>query len=281
MPINHDNVGKWYDERVYDVTQEAIKAYADAVNDPNPVYREGEDSIAPPLFGIVSGWDAMASAVGDNVSGDLLIQIVHLIQDMRFHRPIRAGDTLRSKGRISGVVGGERGTSVVAHVETVDANGEPVGEFYATSYIRGHTGEQNSGDPAPSITAERQGDPVATAEITVDDDQTYRYADASGDHNPIHKDPDLAKSVGLPGIIVHGMCTLGMACSAAVENLCNGDPTRMKRFAGRFSKPVLPGQTLTISFWHAGEQDGRSTFAFEVTGPNGPVLKDGLTEVAS
>lgn len=277
--LNHDQVGKWHDERTFEVTPEAIEKYADAVNDPNAAYRKGEDSIAPPLFGIVSGWDAMAQPVGETVPGDLLIQIVHLIQDMRFERPIRAGDTLHSRGRVAGIVGGERGTSVVAHVETKDSAGELVGEFYATSYIRGHTGEESTGDPSPDLSTDRQGDPVAEVTQKVDDDQTYRYAEASGDNNPIHVNEDIAKSVGLPGIINHGMCTLAFAAWAAVENLADGDSTRLRRFAGRFSRPLLPGQEITTRFYAAGESDGKKVFGYTTEGPDGPVIKDGLVEV--
>ncbi|MDQ4026302.1 MAG: dehydratase, partial [Actinomycetota bacterium] len=63
----------------------------------------------------------------------------------------------------------------------------------------------------------------------VDDDQTFRYADASGDHNPIHLDENTAKMAGLPGIILHGMCTMAMGSKAAVNGLAGGDPTRIAR----------------------------------------------------
>ncbi|HVL81595.1 MAG TPA: MaoC/PaaZ C-terminal domain-containing protein [Actinomycetota bacterium] len=276
MPINHDVVGRWYPESTYEVTADAIQSYADAVNDPNPAYRKGDDSIAPPLFPIVAGWNAMAGGMGEAVSPDLLMMLVHLIQDMRFERPIRAGDVLTTRGRISGISGGERGTTATGHVEYKDADGGKVGEFYATIYIRGHTGEPQTGEPAPPISTNRDGEPVASVEQHIDEDITHRYAEASGDHNPIHLDPEFARSVGLPGIINHGMNTLAHACWAAVENLAEGDPARLTRFAGRFSKPVLPGQTLTTTFWRT---DSEGVYAFETTGPDGAVIKDGVAEI--
>lgn len=277
MPVNHDVVGKWYPESTYHVTADGIQAYADAVNDPNPAYRKGDDSIAPPLFPIVAGWNAMASGMGDAMSADMLMMLVHLIQDMRFVRPIRAGDVLTTRGRISGIAGGGRGTTATGHVEYTDQSGAKVGEFYATIYVRGHTGEPQTGEPAPSIRTTRSGDPVATVEQRIDEDITHRYAEASGDQNPIHLDADFAKSVGLPGIINHGMNTLAHACWAAVENLAEGDPARLRRFAGRFSKPVIPGQTLTTAFWRT---DADGVHAFETIGPDGPVIKDGLAEIS-
>ena len=54
---------------------------------------------------------------------------------------------------------------------------------------------------------------------------------------------------GLPGIIVHGLCTMAFTSKVAIDKLCSGDPTRLKRLRVRFSRPVLPGQTITTKFW--------------------------------
>ena len=58
----------------------------------------------------------------------------------------------------------------------------------------------------------------------VDTDQTFRYAEASGDPMPIHLDDEFAKSVGLPGIIIHGLCTMAFNSWAAIEPVCPGTP---------------------------------------------------------
>lgn len=273
MPVNHEIVGRWYPPTTYEVTAEAIAAYADAVNDPNPAYRQGDDSIAPPLFGIVAGWGALASPIADAISADLLMLLVHLVQDMRFSRPVRVGDVLQCKAAMIGVEGGQRGTKATGHVIYTDASGAQIGEFFATIYLRGHGGEPSNGEAAPSTTVERSGDPIVVTTFSIDADQTTRYAQASGDHNLIHLDNDFATAVGLPGIINHGMNTLAQACWNAVENLLDGDSTRLTRFAGRFSKPVLPGQQLTNSIW-ASTSEG--TWAFQTDGPDGAVIKDGL-----
>lgn len=275
MPIDHSVVGRWLEERTYLVTPESIERYADAINDDDATYRKGPDSIAPPLFGIVSGWDAMLAAVGGAVSDDLIIRAVHLIQDMRFERPIRAGDSLVSRSRVAGIVGGQRGTSVVCHVVSETVSGERVGEFYAASYVRGHGGEPSTGERVPNIAAGRDGDTGVTIAQAVDADQTYRYADASGDHNLIHIDDDVARAVGLPGIVVHGMCTMAFACRAAVRELADGDVTRLRRFAGRFSSLLLPGQRIQTTFWPSAN----GVWTYQTDGPEAPVIKDGLVEL--
>ena len=113
-------------------------------------------------------------------------------------------------------------------------------------------------------------------------DQTFRYAEASGDPNPIHVDENIARMAGLPGIIVHGLCTMAFTSKVAIDKLCGGDPNRLKRLRVRFSRPVLPGQTITTKIWADGERDGRKVFAYETFNPDGqPVIKGGVAEVAS
>ena len=68
-------------------------------------------------------------------------------------------------------------------------------------------------------------------------DQAERYAEASGDHNPIHLDEEAARAVGLPGRILHGLCTMALA-GRAVEQVAGREPTRL---AVRFSAPVALG----------------------------------------
>ena len=86
---------------------------------------------------------------------------------------------------------------------------------------------------------------------------------------------------GLPGIIVHGLCTMAFTSKVAIDKLCNGDPTRLKRLRVRFSRPVLPGQTITTKVWHDADKSGHKVFTFETFNPNNqPVIKAGLAEIA-
>jgi acyl dehydratase len=95
---------------------------------------------------------------------------------------------------------------------------------------------------------------------------------------PIHLDDELAKSVGLPGIIVHGLCTMAFTAVAVIEHACPEDPPRLQRLAVRFAKPVLPGQTITTRMWSTGEH----RFAYETESDEGAVIvKDGLAQIRS
>ncbi len=75
-------------------------------------------------------------------------------------------------------------------------------------------------------------------------EQISAYAAASGDHNPIHLDDDFARSVGLPGLIAHGMLQMGVLASVAAEEA--GGPDHLRRFFVRFAGMVAPGDTVTF-----------------------------------
>ena len=150
-------------------------------------------------------------------------------------------------------------------------------EVFSTTFIRGMSDGESGGPDKPdhSMPADR-GEPVATFTVHVDDDQTYRYRDASGDTMPIHVDDAFAKSVGLPGIILHGLCTMAMCSQAVIKSVAGGDPSRLKRLAVRFSKPVIPGHDVVTTIYELG--DGR--YAFEASSDGATVIKDGRAEVA-
>jgi len=76
-------------------------------------------------------------------------------------------------------------------------------------------------------------------------EQIAAYARASGDMNPIHLDESFAKSVGLPGVIAHGM--LQMSIAAIVAAKAAGGPQRLRRLSVRFAGMVEPGDTVTFT----------------------------------
>jgi acyl dehydratase len=169
------------------------------------------------------------------------------------------------------------GTSLVIHVMTRDEHGAALNEQYVTEFFRGVEAPASIGERAPDHGFEADGKPPL-AEIThaIADDQTVRYADASGDHFAIHLDDEFARSVGLPGRIVHGLCTMAFAGRAVLEAVGTADPLAIRRLAVRFSAPLFPGDTLTTSVWELGE--GR--YGFVAAGSDGaPVIKDGRAEL--
>ena len=76
----------------------------------------------------------------------------------------------------------------------------------------------------------------------------------SGDRNPLHADPWFAEKGGFDRPILHGLCTYGFTGRALLHTLCGSDPARFVAMEGRFSKPVYPGDPLTISMWVQGDE---------------------------
>ena len=145
-------------------------------------------------------------------------------------------------------------------------------EQYITEFFRGVEAPESVGERAPDHRLEAEEEPVAEITYPVAEDQTVRYADASGDHFAIHLDDDFARSVGLPGRIVHGLCTMAFTGRAVLEAAGVADPARIERLAVRFSAPLFPGDTLTTRVWDLGG----GSYGFEaVSGQGATVVKDG------
>ena len=81
------------------------------------------------------------------------------------------------------------------------------------------------------------GQVVAEKTFEITRDSLVRYAGASGDFNPIHYRDDIANQVGLPGVLAHGMLTMGISISPVIEWL--GDPGKVVDYSVRFTKPVV------------------------------------------
>jgi acyl dehydratase len=276
MGLNRDLAGKAYTNKTFEVTADRIEAFARATNDENERYLAGDDSVGSPVFPIVGAFDSYMEAGMDPELGADLLRLVHGSEEHVLHKPIRVGDTLTVTPVLESVESKESGeTFTVAAVLTNEA-GEVVAETRGTMFIRG-TGSRKAA-VADARAPEEEHEVVFEESTKVDEDQPRRYAEASGDHNPIHLDEATAKMAGLPGVILHGMCTMAIATKAAVNGLAGGDPTKIKRVAVRFSRPVLPGQELTTKLWATGE----GTYGFETYNPKGSaVVKSGVIELSS
>jgi acyl dehydratase len=261
------------------VSAERIGAYAAATGDPLPAYR-GEQAVAPPVFAIVPVWPAIQSALAEEALGLDVSRIVHGEQHMRFHRPIRAGDVLRSGGELAALE--ERGQNevFVLRFSTETAEGTPVAEQDVVCVSRG-TAEGNRAAVTASGNARRLLDPPdqepdAVRTVHLAEDITYRYAEASGDDNRIHVDPVFARDAGLPGIIVQGLCLLSIALQGVIEVVGDRRPERVRALGVRFSRPLQPGRSFETRIWST--QEGAS---FEGAGPDGkPVLRNGTVTLA-
>ena len=92
----------------------------------------------------------------------------------------------------------------------------------------------------------KQGDAIPELHVTPDAGLTKRYAEASGDPNPIHTDPEFAKSAGLPGCILHGLWTMAQVARANAA-IADGDPRALKRLSVQFRGMGFPEQEVVVT----------------------------------
>lgn len=92
----------------------------------------------------------------------------------------------------------------------------------------------------------KPGDELPELRVTPDAGLTKRYAEASGDMNPIHIDEEFAKNVGLPGCILHGLWSMAQVARAQVQ-VADGDPRALKRLAVQFRGMGFPEQEIVVS----------------------------------
>ena len=110
------------------------------------------------------------------------------------------------------------------------------------------------------------GEDLAPQVYLVERSDLLRYAEASGDHNPIHQDEEVARSVGLPGVIAHGMFTMALA-ARAVETWTAG--AEVVELGCKFTKPVVVpsdgGAEVRVAGSVKDASDGLTTLTLEVT----------------
>jgi acyl dehydratase len=274
MALPVEKIGTEYPETVTTVDPERARAYAAATNDDNEAYRTGR--CAPPVFAVVPVFDSMTVVCADIIPPEHWLSVLHGEQDIHLHQPLVPGMTLRTRATPHSVRVGPRGTRLAVRTVSTDDAGRPAVEQYLTMFFRGLTDATDAGPdvPAHDFPEAARTRPVGTWTVPVDADQTFRYRDASGDANPIHLDDELARSVGLPGIIVHGLCTMAMTGQAVIELVAGGDPARLRRLAVRFAANVLPGSEVATTVYEA-----EGGFAFEAVSGGATVIKHGWAEV--
>ena len=183
--------------------------------------------------------------------------LVHGEQSVRLHAPLPVEGTVSSVTTVTGIY--DKGSGAVVAMETIandQASGQPLWTITTSAFIRGEGGF--GGDRGPSGRVdfpERAPDHEVTYQTRPDQALLYRL---SGDRNPLHSDPKFAAMGGFDQPILHGLCSFGFTGRALLHTLCGSDPNRFTSMAARFSKPVLPGQALSVAMWVEG--NGRALF---------------------
>jgi acyl dehydratase len=250
VKLNRDYIGKLYDSGPLLVDEESIRRYALATNERNSLYTDKKRSaelIAPPIYPVVFIPMLLEQLVEEAEAIGLdILRVVHAEQEMIWRESIRPGDQIHSSAEI--VAMKQMGVNELLELEILcRRQDEVVVEMQYRLMLRGQgTGKKKKGDTLPTS---KKGKKVAEQIVFVTEDQGVRYAEASGDHNPIHTSDEVARLAGLPRSILQGLCTMAIASQAIVDELLEGNPARLKSMNVRFSKPVFMGQELTTEVY--------------------------------
>jgi NAD(P)-dependent dehydrogenase (short-subunit alcohol dehydrogenase family)/acyl dehydratase/putative sterol carrier protein len=251
--LNRSLVGKRYQAGAVLVRPERIAQYDETVGDPGSL-----------LFPVTLVRELLARFLEDPEFNGDLSRMVHGEQVMVFHRPIRAWDLVSPRARVLSIEDKSSG-QILTIGQRLYSEGELLVEMESRLFFRGEKKEEKAAPAAAPPPA--RGPATSTASVVPPADLPKRYAEVSGDRNPIHLDEALAKSVGFKGVILHGLSTLALAARAL--------PKDLERLEVRFAKPVYPGETLTTSIWRKG-----NLIEFESANPAGEaVLANGRAVV--
>jgi acyl dehydratase len=128
------------------------------------------------------------------------------------------------------------------------------------------------------MTELKQGDSLPELRVTPDAGLTKRYAEASGDPNPIHIDENFAKSVGLPGTILHGLYSMAQVARAHTD-VADGDPRSLKRLRVQFRGMGFPGQEIVVTSTVVEANDGRVVTETEAAQGDNRIIRNAEAEL--
>ncbi|NUR84885.1 MAG: enoyl-CoA hydratase [Nonomuraea sp.] len=246
MPLNHDLIGQ--DGEPYDRSWSAkdtmLYALGVGAGIDELEYTTEKGQRVLPTFAVLAAQAPTGRRLGDYDPA----MLVHAEQAFELHRPLPPAGAVRTSSRVTGIYDKGKGALVATEATAVDPDsGEPVITTRSSVFIRGEGGF--GGDRGPKASWEepaRPPDHKVTYPTRPDQALIYRL---SGDYNPLHSDPEFAARAGFPRPILHGLCTYGVTGRALLHAL--GGLTAM---SGRFSSPVFPGESLTVSIWTDGAQ---------------------------
>ncbi len=220
-----------------------------------------------PSFGVIPVFSSLGGIVGVPGMEFNPALLLHGEQEIRLERPIPTAARVTSRGRVAEIWDKQKAALVVIEVETREEGGEPLFTNRFSLFLRGEGGFGGDSGPKASAGAPERA-PDETVESATLPQQALLYR-LCGDKNPLHADPGFAKMGGFDAPILHGLCSFGVVCKAAVDAALGGDVTRVAGYRARFAGVVFPGETLETSIWR---DDGRLLLAAKTKERGSPVI---------
>jgi acyl dehydratase len=194
-------------------------------------------------------------------------RLVHAEQAIELHAPLPPEGRVIGRTRVSALWdrGADKGAFMRQERIVIDAaTGQRLATVSQLTLLRGDGGFGEGGSdgapPAPHAIPQRTPDAVCDLPTMPQAALIYRL---SGDANPLHADPAVARAAGFERPILHGMATMGVAAHAVLRAVLGYDAERFRSMRVRFTAPVLPGDTLRTELWIDGGVVSLRTSALE------------------
>ena len=238
------------------------------------VYENGLKAL--PTMATVIAWGAGGLALRMGIN---YLMVVHGEQKLEIHEPLPTDAQIKAGVRVIGAYDKGKDKGAVIYTETTITRtdtGAKLATLVSSTFARGDGGfgGPSEGAPEPHSTPSRAPDAEVALATRPDQALIYRL---SGDRNPLHSDPNVARLAGFPRPILHGLCTYGVTCRAVLQTYADYDPSRIKNFDVRFSSPVFPGETIVTRMWRDGNV---ISFEASVAERNVTVIKNGRCVLA-
>lgn len=207
-------------------------------------------------------------------------KLLHAEQRLEIHDALPADGEVRASFRVKGVADRGSDKGAFLHLEKQLFHGDtdrPIASVISSYLLRGDGGCGDYGEAPGELSRLPGGDPDQCVEISTSEIQPLIYR-LSGDYNPLHVDPKVAQAAGFPRPILHGLATKGLAAYVLLREMADLDASRLRSLSVRFTRPVLPGDTLRFEFW--GSAPGSVRFRALVPEREAVVLDRCSAEIA-
>ena len=271
MPLNYDLIKNWLFpdvEQAYSEKDSMLYALSvgyghDPVDQDQLAFVYEKGLKTAPSMPVILGYPGFW--MKDPAAGIDWVKLLHVGQALQLHAPIPPAGMVVGRTRVKAIIdkGAEKGALVVQERQILEKiSGTLLSTLEQTTLCRGDGGF-GAGDSAPKPSPkmpDRAPDSVCDLPTLPQSALFYRLC---ADPNPVHADPQLARSAGYARPILHGLCSFGVAAHAVLGRCCAYDPLRLASLSVRFSNPVYPGETLRTEIWRSDESVAFRTWSVE------------------
>ncbi|MCL1864800.1 MAG: MaoC family dehydratase N-terminal domain-containing protein [Spirochaetes bacterium] len=242
--MNREMIGYTLHRDYGPFSMDEINQYIDATEDDPSKY--SQSTVAPPFFFSRELYPLFHNILTHKKLKINLLKMIHGQQSLKIYEPLRPDQTFSITVSIADIADTPAGELLIIKIEGT-SKGKLILESDTGFLVRDtEKKKERSLKKEASPSPEKSDKNEVKFFIKTKQGQEKKYANVSKDHNPIHTNYLFARAAGFPGRILHGVCVMAMCSNSLVDEVAGRNTSRMREISGRFSFPVIPGDTLTL-----------------------------------